>query len=528
MPDELIVLGSSSGEPSRYRFASAYALKVASTLFLIDCGAPVSSLLYDHGLDPLEVRSVFLSHWHMDHVANLGLLLSHNHVLRRPRTLTVYGPKGTRGKVKRLLTDSFLTLENLSYELDVYSAKPGQPIEAGLLQVRFFETKHLEKLKYKTLFGNRAIACGMVLDGPGWRVVYSGDLSSPQELAPYVDRCDLLIHELTHVRPEEIADFAAVANVPHLLISHISRKFDEAPEKIRQIFKGRYEGNLLIAQDGMRLKLKQGRKSESTQVKLVAEKRSHALSNSTLVAPGFSVQDSRQANFLELLEEEFNLSPSFSRQILKAAEEILVEPASNKVNSGQVRLEVDRFDSNPAPEQSPKVEVLLSVHHAEADREVQSRERSTGLRRGRILRLLDEALDQGGVLGELDLVHLLGVDEHTIRRDLSALESEDHPIHTREKLKGRRPGLGCHAQAIVRWLSRADKEIIARWLHQSSAVVQGYIDEFAQIAELHHHNKTIEEMATSSHVPVRRVHEYLEVYRLSQQTTKPMAISERS
>ncbi len=59
MPDELLVLGSASGQPTGRRFASAYALQAAGKLFLIDCGAPVSTLLYRYNLDPTDVQAVF-------------------------------------------------------------------------------------------------------------------------------------------------------------------------------------------------------------------------------------------------------------------------------------------------------------------------------------------------------------------------------------------------------------------------------------------------------------------------------------
>jgi ribonuclease Z len=94
MPDELIVLGSSSGVPTKQRFPSAYALRVTGKLFLIDCGAPVSTLLYRYELDPLDVKAVFLSHWHMDHVAGLGMFLTQSHNLKRKNSLRVYGPLG--------------------------------------------------------------------------------------------------------------------------------------------------------------------------------------------------------------------------------------------------------------------------------------------------------------------------------------------------------------------------------------------------------------------------------------------------
>jgi len=257
MPDQLIVLGSASGVPTRQRFASAYALTVAGKLFLLDCGAPVSTLLYRYNLDPTDVQAVFLSHWHQDHVANLGLLLAQNHLHRRSKELTVYGPRGTRGKVRRLLVDSFLQPKELSYKLKLTNAKPHKAYKNALVRVTYFKTRHLDKPELKNQYGRKAVACGMIIDGPGWRVVYSGDVRSPKELAPSVKDCNLLIHEMAHPRPESVANFVADANSPHVLISHLGPEFDEAPDRITAAFEGRYSGNLVVAKDGTKVHLNQ-------------------------------------------------------------------------------------------------------------------------------------------------------------------------------------------------------------------------------------------------------------------------------
>lgn len=262
MPDELLVLGSGSAIPTEQRFASAYALTVAGKLFLLDCGAPVSTLLFRYGYDPIDVQAIFISHWHMDHVAGLGLFLTQNHLRRRPGRLLVYGPRGTRGKIRRLLNDSFLLPEDLHYKLDVTNIKPDSKVKVALIRVTYFKTQHLEESKYKTNFGRKAIACGMIIDGPGWRIVYSGDLQSPDELAPYVGQCDLLIHELAHHQPAEVAEFAAKAKIPHVLISHIDPEFDGAPEKISQAFADHYTGRLTVAQDGTKVRLSKATKTK--------------------------------------------------------------------------------------------------------------------------------------------------------------------------------------------------------------------------------------------------------------------------
>jgi len=254
MTDEIIVIGSSSGVPTKRRFSSAYALRVAGGLFLLDCGAPVSTLLYRHNLDPADVQAVFISHWHLDHISGLGLFITQaRHIRYSP--LTIYGPRGTRGKIRRMLAESFIQLNRIGYELDIVNVKLGKKYKTGFLKFEYFKTQHLERTRYKTSFGQQALACGMVIKGPGWRIVYSGDIASPTDLAPHIGQCDLLISEVTHVSPFAVAEFASAAKVPHVLISHISPKFDETPEKIAEAFAGRYEGQLTIAEDGLQVPL---------------------------------------------------------------------------------------------------------------------------------------------------------------------------------------------------------------------------------------------------------------------------------
>jgi ribonuclease BN (tRNA processing enzyme) len=193
----------------------------------------------------------------MDHVAGLGLFLTQNHLRKRPTPLTVYGPRGTRGKIRRLLRDSFLLLDELSYPLKVRNIKAQKKYKEALVEIDYFKTRHLERSRYKKRFGNKAVSYGMIITGPGWRVVYSGDLRSSLELAPYLDGCDLLIHEITHPSLEKLGEFIETTSVPHLLLSHIKPEQDEAPEKIGQILADRFSGQLTIARDGTKIQLSQ-------------------------------------------------------------------------------------------------------------------------------------------------------------------------------------------------------------------------------------------------------------------------------
>ncbi|MCB9076690.1 MAG: DUF1670 domain-containing protein [Anaerolineaceae bacterium] len=514
MPDELIVLGSGSGLPTQRRFQSAYALRATSKLFLLDCGAPVSSLLYKHDLDPLDVRALFLSHWHMDHVANLGLLLTQNHLLNRSRALKIYGPRGTRSKIQRLLEDSFVLPDELSYSLKVTTVKSNETYTESLLQATFFRTQHLENAKYKTHFGRKAAAYGMIIDGPGWRMVYSGDLVSPHELSPYIEKCDLLIHEMAHHRPEEVAEFVAAAKIPHVLISHIGLEYDQTPEAIREAFAKYYNGDLMIAEDGMKLRLSQVGKRKSIEVKASKE------SSAKRQAKNFSTQNFKrqvardQQDFLDILQKDFNLPFYLSRQILTTAQDMLVKPTHSMVYSGQVRATVTSLET-PAAEDKP-VEVVLTIDAGPEDDDVKQRERAVGLRRGRILRLLEQAVEQGGILSQDNLAQLLGIDLSTLRRDLASLEREGHPIYLLERLNGTSPGSSYKVRMVELWLDGAEPEEIAHRFHRSPQAVRRYVDKFAQVIKLNKEETTVKDITALTEIPTRLVENFLELSQTAQ------------
>lgn len=56
---------------------------------------------------------------------------------------------------------------------------------------------------------------------------------------------------------------------------------------------------------------------------------------------------------------------------------------------------------------------------------------STVLRRVRVLRMTEEAMDQGGVLTQEDLARLLQTGVRTVRRNVAQLRTDGHWVPTR-------------------------------------------------------------------------------------------------
>jgi len=227
-------------------------------------------------------------------------------------------------------------------------------------------------------------------------------------------------------------------------------------------------------------------------------------------------QKTPEASFLHVLQEEFNFSPRLARELLNTAKEMLGQAAAAQgIRPGQVRLVVASLEApfGPSLAETDKVEVTLTVDAGPEDAEVQREQGRQALRRGRILRILDEALEQGGVLSQEDLARALSVDPRTIRRDIARLKEEGHWVPTRGQLKGVGRGQSHKRRVIELWLDRERYERIGRWVHHSAQAIKRYVNTFLRVVWLHRQEVAVEEIAFLVGASRRLVEEYLEVYR---------------
>lgn len=236
---------------------------------------------------------------------------------------------------------------------------------------------------------------------------------------------------------------------------------------------------------------------------------------STITADDRLALKTPDATLLHILQREFNFSHRVSREILATAKDILLggSPAE-AVRPGQVRRIVVSLQApfGPPLTETDKVEVTLTVDAGAEDAEVKARDGLEGLRRGRILRMVDEALEQDGVLTQEDLAQVLGVDVRTIRRDVRALKAEGHLVHTRGPMKGVGRGQTHKIQIIELWLDREGYDKISRWVHHSFHSIQRYITTFQRIVVLHQEGMAAEQIAFLVRSSVRLVQDYLAVY----------------
>ena len=142
---------------------------------------------------------------------------------------------------------------------------------------------------------------------------------------------------------------------------------------------------------------------------------------------------SLEEQFVWELEQGFELSPKEAEAILLSARTILCGEGQARLGNGKATVIGVGIEepASKAIEQMRKVEVRVTVEGGQEDLEVLSSHGVSWLRCVRILRMTEEAIEQGALLTQEDLGRLFGVDVRTIRRDIRRLREVGYEVNTR-------------------------------------------------------------------------------------------------
>lgn len=95
---QLVFLGTSSGAPTRARNVTSMALRLPESreVWLFDCGEATQHQLLRSQLSPSQIRRIFITHLHGDHVFGLPGLIASMGLAGDTEDLTIFGPRGLR------------------------------------------------------------------------------------------------------------------------------------------------------------------------------------------------------------------------------------------------------------------------------------------------------------------------------------------------------------------------------------------------------------------------------------------------
>src|ERR671914_2850874 len=122
---DLVFLGTAGSMPTAQRGPSALLLRRGGERLLFDCGEGTQRQLLRCSIGLLELREVFLTHYHADHYLGLPGMMKTFALRGRDVPLTVYGPPGLRdlfGALRRIFG-------RLTYEYTLVELSPGDVLE---------------------------------------------------------------------------------------------------------------------------------------------------------------------------------------------------------------------------------------------------------------------------------------------------------------------------------------------------------------------------------------------------------------
>lgn len=272
---EITFLGTSSGVPTRSRNVSSVALRLPQRgeVWLFDCGEGTQHQLLRSEIKTSQLRRIFITHLHGDHIFGLMGLLASCGLAGSAQPIDLYGPTGLKEYIQACSKYSHTHFGN---RVQVYTVQPGIVYEDEEFTVSCELLKHripafgyqireknrpgrfnVEKAKALgippgriygqlkqgetvTLADGRIIR-GQDLCGPtetGRKLVYCTDTIFCEAAVEIAQGADVLIHEATfahqdaelaferlHSTSTMAAQTALAAQVKLLIMTHFSPRY---------------------------------------------------------------------------------------------------------------------------------------------------------------------------------------------------------------------------------------------------------------------------------------------------------------
>lgn len=248
------ILGSSAGMPQANRVNSGYVLDINGALYQFDCGGGVSSAFRRADFDPLDVKSIIISHTHPDHISDLPLFIQMQYLASRKESINIYLPSEIIETIENYFQALYLFPEKLPFEISFQPVDKGENISLDDISIHPILNTHLightDLIKDYGMI-NQMQCFSYLIHAGDKSIVYSADLGSEKDLGAFLTDVDLLVVESTHIEIASMLDMALDYNVGKVVLTHLAENFDTA-DAIAQAEKAGYK-NLLIAEDGMRV-----------------------------------------------------------------------------------------------------------------------------------------------------------------------------------------------------------------------------------------------------------------------------------
>jgi ribonuclease BN (tRNA processing enzyme) len=237
----LRVLGSGTAVPALRRLSSSYLVTVQGQNVLVDIGPSVVRRLLEKGFSVNEIDVIVITHFHVDHTADLStFLFAANYGTHRRKPLLILGGPGIHRFYGRLRS-LYRWVAPKAYELTIKAMSRDAYEENGLC----FETMKVNH--------NRE-SIGVKIS-KGKSIVFSGDTDYSTNLVALAGGADLLVAECAfpetkvkgHLNLATLERIVRAAKPKRVLLTHLYPEWDEYP--------GVLHAPILLAEDGLEIDL---------------------------------------------------------------------------------------------------------------------------------------------------------------------------------------------------------------------------------------------------------------------------------
>ncbi|MDR0975648.1 MAG: ribonuclease Z [Christensenellaceae bacterium] len=217
---------------------------------LFDCGFGIITKLHDVGIEPWDIETLIVSHFHPDHTGDLINFLFRREAYtkelfkslkRLKRPLKIIGSVGLRAFI-----ESYAELFKYNYPsifdgVEIIEMRGGEARDFGEFKVSAFAVEH-------DSYDIADEALGFIFEQSGEKLGYSGDTALCENLTSNIKNADNWVIDTSHKKKKE-------GQVSHLDLVEVKEIAGEYPEKKFYAVHRRFEvegndGNLFFPNDG--------------------------------------------------------------------------------------------------------------------------------------------------------------------------------------------------------------------------------------------------------------------------------------